>query len=37
MDTVKRPQVDVRHYTYRVTWSAEDGEYAATCLAVSRS
>jgi predicted HicB family RNase H-like nuclease len=27
-----RPQVDVGHYTYRVTWSAEDGEYVATCL-----
>jgi len=21
----------VEHYTYRVTWSAEDGEYAGTC------
>ncbi|MEX2289766.1 MAG: type II toxin-antitoxin system HicB family antitoxin [Mycobacteriales bacterium] len=24
--------IDARHYTYRVTWSAEDGEYLATCL-----
>lgn len=32
MDTLKRPQVDAAHYTYRVTWSAEDGEYVATCL-----
>jgi predicted HicB family RNase H-like nuclease len=32
MDTVRRPHVDVGHYTYRVTWSAEDGEYVATCL-----
>jgi predicted HicB family RNase H-like nuclease len=23
--------VDHKHYTYRVTWSAEDGEYVATC------
>lgn len=23
---------DVSHYTYRVTWSAEDGEFAATCV-----
>ena len=32
MDTLDRPQVDVAHYTYRVTWSAEDAEYVATCL-----
>jgi len=25
-------QVEVGHYTDRVTWSAEDGEYVATCL-----
>lgn len=24
--------VDVSHYSYRVTWSAEDGEFVATCL-----
>jgi len=24
--------VDVTRYTYRVTWSVEDGEYVATCL-----
>lgn len=24
--------VDVTHYTYRVTWSVEDGEFVATCL-----
>lgn len=23
--------VDVRHYTYRVTWSEEDGEYLGLC------
>jgi len=23
---------DITHYTYRVTWSAEDGEFVATCL-----
>ncbi len=32
MDVLERPQVDIGHYTYRVTWSAEDGEYVATCL-----
>ncbi|MBA3308998.1 MAG: toxin-antitoxin system HicB family antitoxin [Nocardioidaceae bacterium] len=32
MGTLDRPQVDVGHYTYRVTWSAEDSEYVATCL-----
>jgi predicted HicB family RNase H-like nuclease len=25
-------RVDVAHYTYRVAWSAEDGEFVATCL-----
>lgn len=25
-------QIDPAHYTYRVTWSVEDGEYVATCL-----
>lgn len=25
-------QIDPAHYTYRVTWAAEDGEYVATCL-----
>ncbi|HEX4099488.1 MAG TPA: type II toxin-antitoxin system HicB family antitoxin [Pseudonocardiaceae bacterium] len=24
-------QLDPAHYTYRVTWSAEDAEYLATC------
>ena len=24
--------VDITRYTYRVTWSAEDGEHVATCL-----
>ncbi|WP_007023931.1 type II toxin-antitoxin system HicB family antitoxin [Saccharomonospora iraqiensis] len=24
--------IDPSHYTYRVTWSAEDGEFVATCL-----
>ncbi len=23
---------DVTHYTYRVTWSPEDGEFVGTCL-----
>ena len=30
MNTLERPQVDVSHYTYRVAWSAEDGEFVAT-------
>ena len=30
MSTLERP--NVAHYTYRVTWSAEDDEYVATCL-----
>ncbi len=30
MDTLERPQVDVSHYTYRVAWSVEDGEFVAT-------
>jgi predicted HicB family RNase H-like nuclease len=30
MQTVARP--DISHYTYRVTWSADDGEYVATCV-----
>ncbi len=29
MQTFPRPEVS--HYTYRVTWSAEDGEFLATC------
>lgn len=29
METVTRPEVS--HYTYRVTWSAEDGEFLASC------
>ncbi|KXK59659.1 hypothetical protein AWW66_23085 [Micromonospora rosaria] len=29
MRSVDRPEVT--HYTYRVTWSAEDGEFVATC------
>lgn len=29
METIQNP--DVSRYTYRVTWSAEDGEYVATC------
>jgi hypothetical protein len=32
MDTSQLPPVDASHYTYRVTWSAEDGEFVATCL-----
>jgi predicted HicB family RNase H-like nuclease len=30
MDSMERPQVDVSHYTYRVAWSVEDGEFVAT-------
>ncbi|MGH3330589.1 MAG: type II toxin-antitoxin system HicB family antitoxin [Nocardioidaceae bacterium] len=30
MKTDERP--DVSHYTYRVTWSAEDSEFVATCI-----
>jgi predicted HicB family RNase H-like nuclease len=30
MTTTKKP--DVSHYTYRVAWSPEDGEFVATCL-----
>jgi predicted HicB family RNase H-like nuclease len=29
MQTAAQP--DVSHYTYRVTWSADDGEFLATC------
>jgi predicted HicB family RNase H-like nuclease len=29
MEAVARPEIS--HYTYRVTWSAEDGEFLATC------
>jgi predicted HicB family RNase H-like nuclease len=29
MERGARPEIT--HYTYRVTWSAEDQEYAATC------
>ena len=25
-------RIDITWYTYRVTWSAEDAEYVATCL-----
>lgn len=25
-------RVDISHYTYRVTWSPEDGEYVGTCV-----
>lgn len=27
-----KAQVNTSHYTYRVSWSAEDNEYVATCL-----
>jgi predicted HicB family RNase H-like nuclease len=30
MQTDTRP--DVSHYTYRVSWSADDAEYVATCV-----
>ena len=30
MDIVRGPQVDVSHYSYRVTWSSEDEEFVAT-------
>ncbi|MFY1634246.1 type II toxin-antitoxin system HicB family antitoxin [Solwaraspora sp. WMMB335] len=29
MQSADRPEVS--HFTYRVTWSAEDGEFLATC------
>lgn len=32
MDALDRSPATAAHYTYRVTWSAEDGEYVATCL-----
>lgn len=32
MSTTEKPSVEVSHYTYRVTWSAEDDEYVASCL-----
>lgn len=25
-------EVDTAHYTYRVSWSGDDGEFVATCL-----
>jgi predicted HicB family RNase H-like nuclease len=33
MQTDTRP--DVSHYTYRVSWSADDAEYVATCAEFS--
>jgi predicted HicB family RNase H-like nuclease len=30
MKSVPRP--DISHYAYRVTWSAEDNEFVATCV-----
>ncbi|MDO5669669.1 MAG: toxin-antitoxin system HicB family antitoxin [Corynebacterium sp.] len=27
----RNEELDISHYTYRVTWSPEDGEYVATC------
>ncbi|TYL44970.1 type II toxin-antitoxin system HicB family antitoxin [Nocardioides sp. BGMRC 2183] len=30
MNTPQRSQVDVTHYSYRVAWSAEDGDFVAT-------
>lgn len=32
MDILDRPDVDVSHYTYRVTWSPEDSEFVATVV-----
>ena len=32
MEASEVPQVNIAHYTYRVTWSVGDGEYVATCL-----
>lgn len=29
---IQNQVVDVSHYTFRVTWSAEDDEFVATCL-----
>jgi predicted HicB family RNase H-like nuclease len=30
--TAQVDAVDAAHYTYRVSWSAEDGEFVASCL-----
>lgn len=30
MDTVERPHIEASHYTYRVAWSVEDGEFVPT-------
>ena len=32
MKILESTQVDVAHYSYRVTWSREDQEFVATCL-----
>ena len=32
MTVLSHPDVEVSHYTYRVTWSAEDQEHVATCV-----
>jgi predicted HicB family RNase H-like nuclease len=32
MQAMAKSQVDISHYTYRVTWSPEDGEYVGTCV-----
>ena len=32
MTQTDHPRVDPRHYTFRVSWSGEDGEYVASCL-----
>lgn len=32
MGTIEQPQVDVTHYTYRVSWSPEDDEFVASVV-----
>ncbi|MGI8761467.1 MAG: type II toxin-antitoxin system HicB family antitoxin [Jatrophihabitantaceae bacterium] len=33
--TIHVDEIDTAHYTYRVSWSTEDGEFVATCLELS--
>ena len=35
IDRIVTESVDSAHYTYRVSWSPEDGEFVATCLELS--
>lgn len=31
MSAIKRQIMNIKHYTYRVTWSPEDGEHVGLC------